>query len=108
MDRTYLTPFDCYEEIGSQLTSAVPEPWKSITIELEIEAIDEIAEYCIYYTPKGWFRREGQFFIDDPSLVECFYRLARLTSKPEIGYFTKCKFVLSEDGAYRVEFTYPE
>jgi hypothetical protein len=46
MDRTYLTPFDCYEEIGSQLTSAVPEPWKSITIELEIEALDRFKAHA--------------------------------------------------------------
>jgi hypothetical protein len=107
MERTYKNDFECYEAIGKWLTDEAPEPWKQITIEFEIEVIDDVCEYSIYYLPKRlWRRKEAQFFIDDTNFWDCFYQLARLTSTPEKGFFKKCHFVLMQNGKYTADFEY--
>jgi hypothetical protein len=107
MKRTYQDAFECYEEIGCRLMEAVPEPWKTITIDFEVIAIDDVCEDCIVYVPKRWWRpREAQFSIDDTNFSDCFYQLARLTSTPEKGFFKKCRFVLLQNGKYTADFEY--
>lgn len=74
MARTYSNAFECYEAIGSWLANAVPEAWKQITIEFEIIVIDDVSEECIYYKPKRWWRKEGQFFIEDTNFTDIFFQ----------------------------------
>ena len=106
MPHTHTNPIECYEDIGRWLSEAVPEPWKNITIDFEIEEIDDVCEYCIVYRPTSNERLEKQFFVDDTRFYDCFYQLARLTSTIEKGFYKKCHFVLNHDGCYEVDFEY--
>ena len=106
MKQAFANPFECYEAIGNWLIEAAPEPWKQITVEFEIIEIDDVSDYCIYYSPKHSWRKEGQFFIEHAHFTDCFFQLAHLTSTPEKGLFKTCHFVLSDVGTYKADFAY--
>jgi hypothetical protein len=109
MNQPFKNAFECYDAIGRWLIEGAPEPWKRITIEFEIEVMDDVCEYCIFYTPKRWWRpREAQFFIDDTNFTDCFYQLARLTSTLEKGFFKRCRFSLMQNGKYTTDFEYAQ
>jgi len=56
------------------------------------------------YMPRvGLVRRDVPFI---PTLGECFYRLARLVSTEEKGFFRKCAFRMAGDGKFDVKFEY--
>ncbi|MFC0682931.1 hypothetical protein ACFFGH_34315 [Lysobacter korlensis] len=107
MAQVFANPFECYEAIGAWLAEAVPEPWEQITVEFTIVEIDDVSEYCIWYRPKRWLAKEGQFFVDHTLFDDCFFQLARLTSTPEKGLFKSCTFVLPSNGKYKADFEYP-
>src|SRR6185295_12961290 len=106
MSRSFANPIECYEEIGRLLSSAVREPFSSITVEFELIEIDDVSEQVFYYSPKGRPDKEKQFAIRERAFRDCFFALARLTRTPEKDMFKKCRYVLHQDGRYTVDFEY--
>jgi len=99
--------FECYEAIGRWLSEEAPEPWREITVEFGIIAIDDVSEYVITYRPSGWrLWKRRQFFIDNTNFDNCFFSLAKLISTADKGFFRKCKYVLKKDGSYAISFEY--
>lgn len=97
---------ECYESIGKWLSDEVPERWDRIDVEFQIISVDDVWDYTITYVPHGSPAVEKQFFIDDTGFHDCFFQLARMTSKPDKGFFKRCKFSLHSDGRYKSDFEY--
>jgi hypothetical protein len=99
-------PIACFLAIGRWLSCHAPQPWLSIAVKFTIFVIDDVSEEVISYVPEKHQGERLQFFIDDTGFADCFFALAKLTSKPPASYFQTCTYVLNADGTYNADFVY--
>jgi len=96
---------ECYQFIGTHLSAAAPEPWKSIKLTVLIDEISSL--HTASYEPADASRPKASFVVKSPPYFDfAFLDLRELTSDAERGFFKKCIFTLDSSGNYDVEFDY--
>jgi hypothetical protein len=98
---TFADAIECYEAIGHSLASAAPGSWKVIVVDVELEGI-EVTIIDQYQATDGQYYEMPLI----PTLGECFYRLARLVSSEQKGFYKKCRYILEPSGKYHADFVY--
>ena len=98
---TFTDAIECYEAIGDSLASAAAGSWKVIVVDVELEGI-EVTIISQYQAADGQYHDMPLV----PILGECFYRLARLVSSEQKGFFKKCRYTLEANGKYHADFVY--
>lgn len=95
-------PIECYQAIAQEASSLMTgQQWREFRVECELDgnSTDMLMEFVGADGKKGYVTQSSM-------LPEYFVALAQLVSTPEKGLYKVCRFSLTPDGRYKVDFDY--